>query len=204
MVRVKICGMTNYGDARHAVDSGADALGFVFYPESPRYVSPDVARQIIAGLPPFVNCVGLFVNELPARIIETVTHCGLDLIQLHGDETPEQCSFPPHRVIKAVRVAQQGGTVPLPQFPVSALLLDALVPGKFGGTGKVCDWEFAAQLAAQQLIILAGGLTPDNVAAAVREVRPYAVDVSSGVEKSPGEKDPRKVSEFIRIAKEAV
>lgn len=204
MVRVKICGITNLEDARHAVANGADALGFVFYPDSPRYVEPDLARQIIAALPPFVTCVGLFVNELPSRIVEILNHCGLDLIQLHGDETPEQCSFPPYRVIKAVRVAQQAAAEPLPEFSVSALLLDALVPGQFGGTGQVCDWEFAAQVAAKQPVILAGGLTPENVAAAIKAVKPYAVDVSSGVEKVPGQKDPRKVSEFIRIAKEAV
>ncbi len=204
MVRVKICGITNLEDARHAVACGADALGFVFYPESPRYVELDLARQIIAALPPFVTCVGLFVNELPSRIVETVNYCGLDLIQLHGDETPEQCSFPPYRVIKAVRVSQQAGAEPLPDYPVSALLLDALVPGQFGGTGKVCDWGFAAKVSAQQPIVLAGGLTPENVAAAIKAVTPYAVDVSSGVETSPGQKDPRKVSEFIRIAKEAI
>ena len=204
MVKVKICGITNLEDARHAVACGADALGFVFYPESPRYVEPDLARQIIAALPPFVTCVGLFVNERPSRIVEIVNHCGLDVIQLHGDETPEECSFPPYRVIKAVRVAQQTETAPLPTYPVSALLLDALVPGQFGGTGKVCDWNFAARVSAQQTIVLAGGLTPDNVAAAIKAVMPYAVDVSSGVEKAPGQKDPHKVSEFIRIAKEAI
>ncbi len=204
MVRVKICGITNLADAWHAVASGADALGFVFYPDSPRYVEPALVRQIIAELPPLITCVGLFVNEQPARITEIAAQCGLDVVQLHGDETPEQCNLPPYRVIKAVRVAQQADAAALPEFPVAALLLDALVPGQFGGTGQVCDWQFAAQVSALRPTILAGGLSPDNVAAAINAVKPYAVDVSSGVEKTPGQKDPRKVSEFIRIAKEAV
>jgi phosphoribosylanthranilate isomerase len=202
MVRVKICGITNLEDARHAVSSGADALGFVFYLESPRCVTPDRVRQIIAELPPLVTCVGLFVNERPSRISEIAGYCGLNAIQLHGDETPEQCSFPPYRVIKALRVSRLAQTEPLPVYPVSALLLDALVPGQFGGTGQLCDWELAARMAAMHPLILAGGLTPGNVTAAVRAVRPYAVDVSSGVEAGPGRKDPRKVTEFIHLAKE--
>lgn len=204
MVRVKICGITNLEDARHAVSSGADAIGFVFFPESPRYLQPVRARQIIAELPPLVTCVGLFVNETPSRIIEIARHCGLSAIQLHGDETPDQCSFPPFRVIKALRVSRQEQTGRFADFPVSALLLDALVSGQYGGTGQLCDWELAARIAAERPLILAGGLTVDNVAAAIKAVRPYAVDVSSGVEAQPGRKDPRKVTEFIRLAKEAM
>lgn len=204
MVKVKICGITNLEDARHAVDSGADALGFVFYPGSPRCVDQDHARQIIAGLPPFVTCVGLFVNEQPSRVVEVVRHVGLDVIQLHGDETPQQCSFPPYRVIKALRLARRGQSDELPEYPVSALLLDAWVAGQYGGTGQQCDWELAARIAAKRTVILAGGLTPDNVGSAVRAVRPHAVDVSSGVEAEPGRKDPRKVAKFIRMAREAI
>ena len=200
MVKVKICGITNLDDALYAASSGADALGFVFYGGSSRYVEPDRARRIIAELPPFLTCVGLFVNELPARIVKTVEHCGLNAIQLHGDESPEQCNFPPYRVVKALRLSGQDR---IDDYPVSALLLDACVSGQFGGTGQLGDWELAARIAETRPLILAGGLTPDNVAAAVRFVRPYAVDVSSGVETEPGRKNQHKVKEFIHMAKEA-
>lgn len=202
MVKVKICGITRLEDARQAVAAGADALGFVFYPPSPRCVDPVAAHAIIAELPPFVTCVGLFVNEPPARVLEIVRSCGLDAIQLHGDEPPGQCLYPPYRVIKALRVA---GKEPaeIDDYRVAALLLDALVPGEYGGTGQLGDWPLAARIARDRTVILAGGLTPDNIAAAVQTVRPYAVDVSSGVESQPGRKDPRKVAEFIRRAKEA-
>lgn len=201
MVKVKICGITNLEDARQAVAAGADALGFVFYPPSPRCLDPVVAHAIIAELPPFVTCVGLFVNEQPERVLEIACSCGLDVIQLHGDETPRQCNYPPFRVVKALRV---NGQKPegIDDYAVSALLLDALVPGEYGGTGQLGDWQLAARLAKERTVILAGGLTPENIATAVKTVRPYAVDVSSGVESRPGRKDPRKVAAFIRSAKE--
>lgn len=202
--RVKICGITTLEDARHAVACGADALGFVFYPKSPRFVDPERVRRIVAGLPPLVTTVGLFVNEDPAKIGEIVACCGLNVIQLHGDETPGQCSFPPYRVVKAVRLTAGADLATLADYPVSALLLDACVPGQFGGTGQRCDWETAARVAEGHRVILAGGLKPDNVTEAVRRVRPYGVDVSSGVERHPGQKDPEKVARFIRLAKEAV
>lgn len=201
--RVKICGITTLEDAHHAAACGADALGFVFFPGSPRYVDPERAGGIIAGLPPLVTTVGLFVNEAPARIREIAESCGLNVIQLHGDETPEQCSIPPFRVIKAVRLGRNADLNQLDDSPVAAVLLDACVPGQFGGTGQRCDWEVAARLAESHRVILAGGLKPDNVAEAVRRVRPYGVDVSSGVERQPGQKDPEKVARFIRLAKEA-
>jgi phosphoribosylanthranilate isomerase len=217
MVRVKICGITNGDDARHAADCGADALGFVFYAGicgadalgfvfyagSPRCVTPEQVREIVAGLPPFVTRVGLFVNEHPGRIRAIVGACGLDVVQLHGDEPPEACVLPPCRVIKGVRPRREADLAALAAYPVAALLVDAAVPGEFGGTGQRADWELAAQLAARQRVILAGGLTPANVAAAVREVKPYAVDVASGVELAPGRKDPDQVAQFIRMAKEA-
>lgn len=202
MVKVKICGITSLEDARQAVAAGADALGFVFYPPSPRCVDPVAAHAIIAELPPFVTCVGLFVNEPPERVLEMVLSCGLDAIQLHGDEPPGQCHYPPYRVIKALRIARYE-PAEIDGYQVSALLLDALVPGEYGGTGQLGDWPLAARIAEERTVILAGGLTPDNIAAAVQTVRPYAVDVSSGVESRPGRKDPRKVAEFIRRAKEA-
>jgi len=204
MVRVKICGITSLQDARHATDCGADALGFVFYPGSPRCIDPDRARQIISELPPLVTTVGLFVNETPTRIRETAGYCGLNVIQLHGDETPVQCEYPPYRVIKALRLAAGADVAALAAYPVSALLLDACVPGQFGGTGQRCDWGLASRIAGRHRVILAGGLGPDNVAAAVAQVRPYGVDVSSGVELSPGRKDPDKVAQFIRSAKGAL
>lgn len=202
-LRVKICGITNFEDARHAVACGADALGFVFYPASPRYIDPEAARRIIMALPPLVTTVGLFVNAAPARIREVATLCGADAIQLHGDEAPDQCSYPPHRVIKALRLHDQLADEIFPAYQVSALLLDAYVPERFGGTGQRCDWPRAADLARQYRVILAGGLDAENVAAAVQQVRPYGVDVSSGVEILPGKKDPQKVARFIRLAKEA-
>lgn len=202
--QVKICGITNLEDALHAIACGADALGFVFFPGSPRFVDPDRARQIIAELPPFVTTVGLFVNEPPARIREMVDFCGLNTVQLHGDEEPDQCCYPPCRVIKALRLKAEMDESFFASFPSSALLLDAYVPDKFGGTGHRCDWEKAAAVATSHRVILAGGLTPDNVAEAVQQVHPYGVDVSSGVEEKPGKKDPEKVARFIRMAKEAL
>lgn len=201
--RVKICGITSLEDALHAAACGADALGFVFYPGSPRFIAAERVRKIIAELPPLVTTVGLFVNETPACIGEVVALCGLDAVQLHGDETPAQCLCPPARVIKALRLQEGMDEAIFSSYPVAALLLDAYVPDRFGGTGHRCDWQRAAVVSAQQRVILAGGLTPENVAEAVRLVRPYGVDVSSGVEKRPGEKDPEKVARFIRVAKEA-
>lgn len=202
--RVKICGITNLGDALHASACGADALGFVFFPGSPRFIDPDRARRIIAELPPLVTTVGLFVNEPPARIREMVAFCGLDTVQLHGDEEPDQCSYPPCRVIKALRLQKQMTAGLFNSYPVSALLLDAYVAERFGGTGQRCDWAQAAAVARDHRVILAGGLDPENVAEAVCQVRPYGVDVSSGVERQPGEKDPEQVARFIRMAKEAL
>ena len=201
--RVKICGITNLEDAHHAAACGADALGFVFYPGSPRCVSPDTARRIVADLPPLVTTVGLFVNAPPDRIREMVAFCGLSTVQLHGDEEPDQCSYPPCRVIKALRLKETMTEDVFASYQVSALLLDAYVPNQFGGTGQRCDWAQAATFAAQHRVILAGGLNPENVAEAVRLVQPYGVDVSSGVETKPGQKDPEKVDQFIRMAKEA-
>lgn len=202
MVRVKICGITNADDALHAAACGADALGLVFYPGSPRCVTPEQARAICAALPPFVSRVGLFVNETPERIRAIAGACGLDVLQLHGDEAPQECLLPPYRVVKGVRPRTAADLAALAAYPVAALLVDAAVPGQFGGTGQRADWALAAQLAAAHRVVLAGGLTPANVAAAVRAVRPYAVDVASGVEAAPGRKDPDKVAAFIRAARE--
>lgn len=200
---MKICGITNLDDALHASASGADALGFVFYPGSPRYIVPDQAQHIIAELPPIITTVGLFVNESPARIRQTVEFCGLNTVQLHGDEEPDQCCYAPCRVIKALRLRPGMDDRAFSAYQVSALLLDAYVPDKLGGTGQRCDWDRAKEIASRHRVILAGGLTPENVTEAIRQVRPYAVDVSSGVEKQPGQKDPEKVANFIRMARES-
>jgi phosphoribosylanthranilate isomerase len=202
MIKVKICGITTREDAITALEAGVDALGFVFFQGSPRAVSPDHAAAIIAGLPPFVQTVGLFVNEAPDIINTIADQCGLDIVQLHGDETPEICTRIRRRVIKAFRVKDETSIAELERFPVAGYLLDAWTPAAHGGTGQTFNWEIAASAATSHRIILAGGLTPDNVAEAVRQVQPYAVDVSSGVESAPGKKDAGTVREFIRIAKE--
>ncbi len=201
MTRVKICGITCIEDALHAADCGADALGLVFYAKSPRVVTVEKAREIVAALPPFITSVGLFVNEEPARIVEIADRCGLDVIQLHGDEGPQECSYAPRRVVKALRVRGEESLAGIEEFDVSAFLLDAWVAESYGGTGHSCDWQLAARVAEQHRIVLAGGLNPDNVSEAVRLVKPYAVDVSSGVESSPGRKDPDLVAAFIRNAR---
>jgi len=200
-VRVKVCGITCIEDALMAARCGADALGFVFYAGSPRCVRPQDVKRIVATLPPFVTTVGLFVNEDPSRVTEILDICGLDVAQLHGDEAPADCVLPPHRVIKAFRVQDQNSLSTLPAYEVSAFLLDSYVAGSYGGTGHRFNWDLAAEAASRYPVILAGGLTPENVADAVQRVRPYAVDVSSGVESSPGRKDPNKVAAFVRRAK---
>lgn len=201
MVKVKICGITNLDDALAAVAAGADALGFVFYDKSPRNVHPLKAAEIIAKLPPFVQTVGLFVDEEAERVNWTADFCGLDLVQLHGDEEPEFCSEINRRVIKAFRVKEAASLARLGSYQVAGYLLDAWVANAHGGTGMTFDWRLAEAAKEHGPLVLAGGLNPDNVADAVEKVRPYAVDVSSGVESEPGRKDHAKVREFIQRAK---
>lgn len=197
MVRVKICGITTFEDAMMAVEAGADALGFVFFQGSPRYIAPDRAADVIRRLPPFVQTVGLFVNEDVAVVNGIADRCGLDLVQLHGEETPGYCAAVTRRIIKAFRVKDRAVLDDLPNYRVAACLLDAWSPAAHGGTGTTFNWAIADEAAASRHIILAGGLTPDNVAGAVAAVHPYAVDVSSGVESAPGKKDGQKVTAFI-------
>lgn len=200
MVRVKICGITSVGDALAAVEAGADALGFVFAP-SPRQVTPRGVCEIIRELPPFVTTVGLVVNQDPLPFLEA---CLLDVIQFHGDETPEVVARLGRRAVKAFRLRSAEDLQVLPRYEaVSAFLLDAYVPGVAGGTGHRFPWELAQQ--AKQYgkpVIVAGGLTPENVALCVETTRPYGVDVSTGVEAAPGKKDTVKVRDFIQAAKE--
>jgi phosphoribosylanthranilate isomerase len=204
MVKVKICGITNLEDAQTAVEAGADALGFVFYSASPRHVSPVQAAKIIRDLPPFVQIVGLFVNEDLATVNATADECGLDVVQLHGDETPKYCESVLRRVIKAFRVKDITTLDLLLQYHVSGYLLDAWSQAAHGGTGTTFNWKIAAEAVQRgRRIVLAGGLTPENIAESIRKVRPYGVDVSSGVESAPGRKDPSKIRHFIELAKQS-
>jgi len=201
-VKVKICGITNLEDALVAAEAGADALGFVFCEQSPRCVSIDAAAEIIRGLPPFLVKVGVFVNAPTDLVYRGIGQCGLNLLQFHGDETPEYCVQFGLMSMKAFRIRDQNSLLDLPGYQTDAWLLDAYVPGTLGGTGQRFNWELAVQ--ARDLgrpIFLAGGLTAENVGEAVRLVKPYAVDVSSGVESAPGKKDHEKVRAFIREAK---
>jgi phosphoribosylanthranilate isomerase len=200
MVRVKICGVTNIEDALLAAELGADAIGLNFYSQSRRCISPYTAGEIASQLPPFVSSVGVFVNWEAVPVVALASALHLSAVQLHGDELPGVASEIARKtcVIKAFRVAQ--GTV-LPAFSkyksASAFLLDAAAADKFGGTGQQTDWTRAASAAKSHRIILAGGLSPENVAEAIRTVRPYAVDVASGVESKPGKKDPGKLRAFF-------
>jgi phosphoribosylanthranilate isomerase len=204
-VRIKICGITNPEDARMAVTAGADALGFVFWAGSLRAVVPKIVTEITRDLPGRVLRVGVFVNAAPTAILQTVSACGLDAVQLHGDESPEFCdALAPFPVWKAFRVRNRDVLQQLPAYRevTAAWLLDSYVEGQPGGTGATFNWEIACE--AQQLahpVVLSGGLTPENVADAVRQVRPAAVDVSSGIEFAPGRKDADKVRRFIAAAR---
>ncbi|MFI5296263.1 MAG: phosphoribosylanthranilate isomerase [Thermodesulfovibrionales bacterium] len=204
MVKVKICGITNLEDAMAAVDFGADALGFVFFRESPRHITPTEAAAIIRYLPPFIQSVGVFVDETAETIENTVASCSIDIIQMHGGEPPEKCGFP-RRVIKAIRIKSLDSLSPLAGYrgKVSAFLLDAYAPYALGGTGRVFNWDIAVEAKQFGSVILAGGLTTENVSEAVQYVRPYAVDVSSGVEQAKGKKDLAKMKLFIERAKGA-
>ena len=204
MVRIKICGITNLSDAMTAVELGADALGFVFFEGSPRYIKHGEAGTIIKNLPSFVTTVGVFVNERPEQIERIINLTGIDVVQLHGDEPPEMCNIS-RRIIKAIRVKSLESLEPLKDYKdkVSAFLLDTYTPDIFGGTGQKFNWDIAVYAKQFGRIILAGGLTPDNVAEAVRQVRPYGVDVSSGVESERGKKDHKKMKLFIERAKGA-
>ncbi len=203
MTRVKVCGITNLEDAWTATEAGADALGFVFVSNTPRYIEPDHAWTIIRQLPPFIITTGLFVDSDSAQIQNVATNCRLDAIQLHGNEPPELCHSLDLRVIKAFRVKGNETLDILPKFQVDAYLLDTYVKGKMGGTGETFDWDLACRAKRYGQIILAGGLNPSNVSTAISQVKPYAVDVSSGVEAEAGRKDPEKVRDFIRAVREA-
>jgi phosphoribosylanthranilate isomerase len=202
--QVKICGITNSADAQVAVEARADALGFVFYEKSPRHVAIPVAAGIAKSLPGFVMRVGVFVNALKEVVDRAISECGLNLLQFHGDEPPEYCSQFGLMSMKAFRMRDAGTLRELTNYQTNAWLLDAFSPEAAGGTGEKFNWDLA--VAAKKFgkpIFLAGGLTPENVAEAIHQVRPFGVDVSSGVEISPGKKDPAKVRAFINAVKTA-
>ncbi|MBM3132448.1 MAG: phosphoribosylanthranilate isomerase [Chloroflexi bacterium] len=199
MMRIKICGITSREDALAAIEFGADALGFIFA-ESPRKVTPEIARAIIAELPPFVTKVGVFVNRPLDEIRETMAFCGLDLAQLHGEESPETCAALLPKVIKVFTPNSLPPLGELRQYPVAAYLFDREKGSKTPPEGL---WPIAKRIGAYGRVILAGGLTPENVAEAIRIAQPYAVDVSSGIEERPGKKDLRKMKEFIETVRAA-
>lgn len=210
MVKVKICGITNLEDALAAVILGADAIGFVFYPKSPRYIKPYQARDIIRLLPKRVLKAGVFVNEKVQKIKRIARACGLDLLQLHGDEAPEFCrQLKGLRVVKAFRIKEGVDLIRIKRYNTYGYLFDAFLAGKYGGTGKNIDWGLLQGIRKKikKPLFLSGGLTSQNVKKAVSLVRPDWVDVSSSVEKVPGEKDKMKLKAFVnalRKRKDAV
>jgi phosphoribosylanthranilate isomerase len=211
MTKIKICGITNLKDALAAVEAGADLLGFNFYLKSPRYIEPDVCQEITSVLRknfPNLTLVGVFVNASVLEIRSILETCQLHLAQLHGDETPDMLAELGGLAFKAVRLSADTSVHPFLSVDESAsplhsladrpvLLVDAAVKGLYGGSGVVADWSAAAELAKQIPLLLAGGLTPDNVGAAIRQVQPWGVDVASGVERSPGMKDAQKMRDFV-------
>ena len=200
-VKVKICGMTNLKDVKVAVDGGVDAVGFIFYKKSPRSVTMQAVRKIVLELPPFVDSVGVFVNETAEQINKIADRCNLDRVQLHGNESPTFCKKIRRRVIKAIRVKDIQSLKKLSDYPVSSFLLDTFSEDQYGGTGKVFDWNLAYPAKRYGPIILAGGLTPNNVRQAIQRIQPYGVDVCSGVESQPGIKDHKKMQIFLKNVK---
>ena len=197
-IKIKVCGTTNLKDALFAVESGADAIGFIFYKKSPRYILQKDAKDIVAKLPPFIETVGVFVNETSDKVNRIAEQCKLTAIQLHGDESPAFCRRIKRRVIKSFRVKDTNSFKGMADYDVSGFLLDSYNEESKGGTGKTFDWNLALRAKKQGPIILAGGLNPYNVYTAIHRVKPYGVDVCSGVEKSPGIKDSLKIDEFIK------
>jgi phosphoribosylanthranilate isomerase len=206
MVKVKICGITNLKDARQALESGASFIGFNFYKRSPRYITPSAARWILQHLPKKIKSVGVFVNESEERMLAVARRTGLDYLQLHGEESPDTIARLKRTlpVIKAIRVRDSFSTGQLiPYKRASAFLLDGFDRRRHGGSGKTFRWDIARRAKRAGRIFLAGGLTPDNIGAAIRSAKPYAVDVCSGVEAKPGKKDPALVKDFMRAVREA-
>ncbi|MCD6389247.1 MAG: phosphoribosylanthranilate isomerase [Desulfobulbaceae bacterium] len=201
--RIKICGMTDQNEAAHAITCGVDALGFIFFQKSPRNIDPDRARNIIKTFPPFVDAVGVFVNEDPEVVAEIVKYCRLTTVQLHGSESPEYCQQIPCRIVKAFQVAPSMTPDDLSAYDdvVSGFLLDTYHKEIKGGTGETFDWSRVAKLRPKKPVILAGGITPDNAAEAIHQVTPYGIDANSGLETAPGRKDIDKITRFIQTVR---
>ena len=202
-MKIKICGITNLEDARLCVEAGADALGFIFVERTPRYVAPEAAARIIAGLPPFVTPVGVFWDHAPGHVKAVAEQCGLGALQFHGDETPEDLQEYRLPVIKTLKVAAAADLARMAAYRVSAFLLDSPSRWSEGEARPPIPWDVAAEAARLHPVLLSAGLTPENVAVAVRRVRPYGVDVNSGVEARPGRKDPARVRRFVAEARAA-
>jgi phosphoribosylanthranilate isomerase len=199
-VRIKICGITRLEDALLAARLGADALGFNLWPGSKRFIEPDAARAIVDRLPPFVAPVGVFVNQPPREVVASAARAGLGTVQLHGDEGPDEVNGYAIPALKALRVSGPESLADLHRYRVLGFVLDAPSAG-FGGSGATFDWAIAREAAGRVPVILAGGLTPGNVREAIRAVRPYGVDVASGVESAPGVKDVDRLRRFIEAAR---
>ncbi len=209
-VRVKFCGITSGEDAKKAILAGADGLGFVFFKESRRYIAPEAAEAIIRGMPPFVSAAGIFVNEYLRFIEECVERCGLNAVQLHGDEDVKYCldfkalNLKGIKLIKAVRARNEESLCSIEDCCADAILLDTYIQGAYGGTGKGFDRTLALLTKEYgRPLIVAGGLNPDNVYEVIKEIRPYGVDVSTGVESSPGRKNLELMEEFIKEVRRA-
>ncbi|HLF83768.1 MAG TPA: phosphoribosylanthranilate isomerase [Blastocatellia bacterium] len=203
-VKTKICGVQTLEEAQAAMDAGADALGFNFWPQSARFIEPHAAREVINGLSPIVCTVGVFVNEEANRIVDIASELGLSAVQLHGDESPEFCdSLGSIKTVKAIRVGQDFDLSLIENYRVDMVLLDSSIEGSYGGTGRRFDWRIAIEAKRLAPIILAGGLTTENVWDAVTHVRPAAIDVCSGVETEPGRKDLDKLRRFMAVVARA-
>lgn len=198
---VKICGLTSIDDALDAMEFGADYLGFNFYPDSKRFIEPDAAKKIFEDIPSTIGKVGIFVNADAQAVIDIAVDLELDFLQFHGDETPEYCNSFGRPWFKAFRLKEESDLAEIPRYESDWLLVDSYVEKAFGGTGIVSNWDLARQAKKYGQLILSGGLKPDNVELALNSVKPYMVDVASGVESSPGVKDRYKVEEFIARVK---
>lgn len=203
--RIKICGITDPGDLAHAVAAGVDGLGFIFAEKSPRRIEPERARELIRTVPPFVDAVGVFVNEDPDMVTDIIRYCGLTMVQLHGQENIDYCRLMPVRVLKSFAVKEDSDPAEIAAYAevVSGYLLDTHHQGLAGGTGRTFDWNLVEGLRIPGPVLLAGGLGPDNVGEAISAVRPFAVDVNSGVEKSPGVKDHAGITELVEAVRRA-
>jgi phosphoribosylanthranilate isomerase len=204
--RIKVCGITSTEDAKGAIQIGVDAIGFIFAENSPRYISPEKAKEIVTQLPPFIHFVGVFVDKDPIEIQEIIEYCGLSYVQLHGGEDAEYCrklaqAATPCMLIKAFRVGSRTMAADFTSYEdsVKGFLLDTYIEGQKGGTGKSFDWSIIESLKLQLPVILAGGLTPENVAEAIRTVRPFAIDLNSGVEEEPGKKDLARLRSLVKV-----